>query len=85
MHFGKGCVHGKYRVVSFLISKTDGRNLLVVVRTFFSSMCEHMSSSERMTSKSRLGLPARFELDQFEMQSKISGKIKVSSFSNWMV
>jgi hypothetical protein len=38
-----------------------------------------------MTSKSRLGLPARFELDQFEMQSKISGKIKVSSFSNWMV
>jgi hypothetical protein len=46
---------------------------------------KHGITSERMTSKPYLGLPARFELDRAGAQSEVSGKIEVSVFPNRMV
>jgi hypothetical protein len=44
-----------------------------------------MSTSERMISKPRLGLPTQFELDRGGAQSEVSGKIGMSGFLNQMV
>jgi hypothetical protein len=44
-----------------------------------------MSTSERVTSDPRLGLPKRFELDRSGAQSEVSGKTGVSGFPKQMV
>jgi hypothetical protein len=44
-----------------------------------------MSTLERMTSEPHPGSPAWFELDRSGAQSEVSGKIRVSGFSNRII
>jgi hypothetical protein len=60
-------------------------NIVAAIVTLGVSQCEHGSTSERVTNEPRLGSPARFELDRAGAKSKVSGKIRVSGFPNWIV